>query len=96
MVCSFNHTTILKVNDTILNNTFNGPAFLTWSRGQGSFGVGGPLPNYWIEAQHALQVQIMARLRSLGMYGIVPGFQGNVPKEMHSLFPHVRCAFAMG
>ena len=48
---------MLQVNDTVLNNTFDGPAFLTWSRGQGTFGVGGPLPDYWIESQYALQVQ---------------------------------------
>ena len=36
---------MLQVNDTVLNNTFDGPAFLTWSRGQGTFGVGGPLPD---------------------------------------------------
>ena len=72
----------------MLNNTFDGPAFLTWSRGQGTFGVGGPLPNYWIESQHALQVKIMNRLRDLGMYGILPGFQGNVPQEMPEIFPH--------
>jgi alpha-N-acetylglucosaminidase len=77
----------IGVNDSVLNNTFDGPAFLTWSRGQGTFGVGGPLPNYWIESQHALQVKIMDRLRELGMHGILPGFQGNVPKEMPELFP---------
>ena len=69
----------------MLNNTFDGPAFLTWSRGQGTFGVGGPLPNYWIESQHALQVKIMNRLRELGMYGILPGFQGNVPVGLKAL-----------
>jgi len=77
----------IGVNDTILNETFNGPAFLTWSRGQGSFGVGGPLPNYWIESQKNLQLKIVTRLRSLGMYPILPGFQGNVPKQMPELFP---------
>jgi alpha-N-acetylglucosaminidase len=82
------------VNDTILNNTFDGPAFLTWSRGQGTFGVGGPLPNYWIESQYALQIKIMDRLRELGMYGILPGFQGNVPKEPfpgETLAPCLHC-----
>jgi hypothetical protein len=78
----------IGVNDSVLNNTFDGPAFLTWSRGQGTFGVGGPLPNYWIESQYALQIKIMDRLRELGMYGVLPGFQGNVPKEMPELFPH--------
>ena len=33
------------------------------------------------------QVQILNRLDELGMYGILPGFQGNVPKEMPDLFP---------
>lgn len=54
----------------------------------GTFGEGGPLPNYWIESQHDLQVKIMARLSSLGMHAIVPGFQGNVPMAMHDIFPH--------
>jgi hypothetical protein len=61
---------------------------LTWSRGQGTFGVGGPLPNYWIESQRDLQVKIMTRFRELGIEGIFPGFQGNVPKQMPALFPH--------
>ena len=29
----------------------------------------------------------MDRLRLLGMEGILPGFQGNVPMAMHELFP---------
>eukprot|EP00041_Stephanoeca_diplocostata_P026908 m.733684 g.733684 ORF g.733684 m.733684 type:complete len:846 (+) comp23074_c0_seq1:615-3152(+) len=78
----------IGVNDTILNKTFDGPAFLTWSRGQGTFGEGGPLPNFWIESQRALQIKIMDRLRLLGMSAIVPGFQGNVPVAMHDIFPH--------
>ena len=28
----------IGVNDSVLNTTFDGPAFLTWSRGQGQFG----------------------------------------------------------
>ena len=77
----------IGVDDDVLNATFNGPAFLTWSRGQGSFGVGGPLPNFWIEAQAALQTAILARLRELHISAILPGFQGNVPMAMPSLFP---------
>jgi alpha-N-acetylglucosaminidase len=77
----------IGVNDSVLNATFDGPAFLTWSRGQGTFGVGGPLPDYWIKSQHALQIKIMARIRLLGMKGVLPGFQGNVPLALPSLFP---------
>eukprot|EP00658_Telonema_sp_P-2_P011696 TRINITY_DN14485_c0_g1_i2.p1 TRINITY_DN14485_c0_g1~~TRINITY_DN14485_c0_g1_i2.p1 ORF type:complete len:632 (-),score=131.10 TRINITY_DN14485_c0_g1_i2:4-1899(-) len=77
----------LGVNDTILERTFDGPAFLTWSRGQGSFGFGGPLPASFMESQVALNVKIMTRLKLLGMHGILPGFQGNVPKELPAIFP---------
>eukprot|EP01079_Euglenida_sp_SAG-EU17-18_P009494 gene9494-1707_t len=78
----------IGVPDSMLNVTFDGPAFLTWSRGQGTFGYGGPLPNYWIESQARLQVQIMDRLRQLGMNGVVPGFQGNVPHDLKQIFPN--------
>ena len=77
----------IGVNDSILNITFDGPAFLTWSRGQGTFGFGGPLPRTWMTSQHALQIKIMNRLRELNMFGILPGFQGNVPKAMPEIFP---------
>ena len=77
----------IGVNDSVLDQTFDGPAFLTWSRGQGTFGFGGPLPRTWMTSQHALQIKIMDRLRELNMYGILPGFQGNVPKAMPYLFP---------
>jgi hypothetical protein len=95
----------IGVNDTILNQTFDGPAFLTWSRGQGDahnptswgdsldngsyfgFGTFGPLPSYFMDSQHALQIKIMDRLRELDMHGILPGFQGNVPISMPELFP---------
>eukprot|EP00936_MAST-01D_sp_MAST-1D-sp1_P000019 g19.t1 len=77
----------LGVSDEILNTTFDGPAFLTWSRGQGTFAFGGPLPDSWIRSQHALQGQIMTRLRELGMRGILPAFQGNVPMQLPQIFP---------
>ena len=77
----------IGVNDSVLNQTFNGPAFLTWSRGQGSFGFGAPLPDFWMSSQHDLQIKIMNRLRELDMEGILPGFQGNVPKAMKEIFP---------
>ena len=52
------------------------------------FGTDGPLPGYFMASQHALNVKIMDRLRLLGMKGILPGFQGNVPLAMPELFPH--------
>jgi alpha-N-acetylglucosaminidase len=69
------------VTDSQIRNWFNGPALLTWSRGQNEYGAGiaGPLPRSWMQSQWVLQKQILARYRSLGIVGMLPGFQGNVP-----------------
>jgi len=69
------------LSDTEIRSWFNGPALLTWSRGQNEYGSGiaGPLPRSFMRSQWALQKQILARYRSLGIVGQLPGFQGNVP-----------------
>lgn len=69
------------LNDTQIRNWFNGPAFLTWSRGQNEYGakIAGPLPRSFMRSQWALQKQILQRSRALGMSAQLPGFQGNVP-----------------
>ena len=71
----------LGLNDTNIRGWFNGPAFLTWSRGQNSHGssIAGPLPRSWMRAQWDLQRTILARERELGIMPILPAFQGNVP-----------------
>ena len=60
---------------------FNGPSFLTWSRGQNEYGskIAGPLPRSWMKGHHTLQQNIVKRYRALGMAGQLPAFQGNVP-----------------
>ena len=65
----------------------NGPAHLTWSRGQSMHGVGGPLPASWMEQQWHLQKQILGRMRALGMVPVLPAFQGNVPPLLAELYP---------
>lgn len=55
-----------------------GQTALPWATG---------LPQSWIDQQWVLQRQILARSRSLGMKPILPGFQGNVPLAMHTLYP---------
>lgn len=69
------------LNDTQIRSWFNGPALLTWSRGQNEYGSGllGPLPRSWMKEQWNLQRKILQRLRALGIVGQLPGFQGNVP-----------------
>jgi alpha-N-acetylglucosaminidase len=77
------------VEDLDIRSWFNGPAFLTWSRGQNEYGnnICGPLPKSWMEDQYGLQKNfILPRLRSLGIVGQLPGFQGNVPIQMKELF----------
>lgn len=76
------------LDDETIRTWFNGPAFLTWSRGQNEYGnnIAGPLPRSWMQAQWGLQRQILARYRSLGIVGQLPGFQGNVPWELSQIF----------
>ena len=56
--------------------------------GDGSPGPGVALTQGWMSAQWALQKQILARMRALGIVPILPAFQGNVPPLMKTaLFP---------
>eukprot|EP00039_Didymoeca_costata_P033397 m.42165 g.42165 ORF g.42165 m.42165 type:complete len:900 (+) comp9851_c0_seq1:67-2766(+) len=75
------------VKDSELLATFDGPAFLAWSRGQGQFGNAGPLPIIWLENQVVLNQNITSRMRELGIFPILSAFQGNVPKVLASLYP---------
>jgi len=77
----------LGLNDSELGAFFNGPAFLSWSRGQGMAGVGGPLPSWWYAQQLALNQGVVAGMRDLGITPILPVFQGNVPLALRPLFP---------
>ena len=66
---------------------FGGPAYLAWSRGQGLAGLGGPLPQWWYRQQADLNVKILAGMKQLGITAILPGFQGNVPKKLRTIYP---------
>ena len=78
----------LGVADESIRSWFNGPALLTWSRGQNEYGGGilGPLPRSWMRDQWNLQRKILPRLRSLGIVGQLPGFQGNVPVQLKTIY----------
>jgi alpha-N-acetylglucosaminidase len=77
----------LGVNDSVIKGTFDGPAFQAWSRGQGSAGVGGPIPDTFLLGQVALNQNITRRMRQLGISPILPAFQGNVPAAFIDIFP---------
>jgi len=42
----------------------------------------GPLPTQWLDDQHQLQLNILNRLRSLGMTPVLPTFAGHVPSAL--------------
>ena len=48
------------LDDATIRGWFNGPAFLTWSRGQNEYGAGiaGPLPRSFMKSQFTLQQKI--------------------------------------
>jgi len=74
----------LGLDDLTIRSWFNGPAFLTWSRGQNSHGsdLSGPLPLSFIINQWNLNKQIIYRARNLGIIPVLPAFQGVVPWEL--------------
>ncbi|RLN74856.1 hypothetical protein BBJ28_00019781 [Nothophytophthora sp. Chile5] len=72
-----------------LGKFFAGSAFLAWGRMgnlRGSW-VEGPLPQAFIDSQHALQLQILQRMREFGMIPALPAFAGHVPEELKLAFP---------
>ncbi len=77
----------LGLEDETIRTWFNGPAFLTWSRGQNEYGsnIAGPLPRSFMKSQWHLQRKILSRYRSLGIVGQLPGFQGNVPWKLSAV-----------
>jgi alpha-N-acetylglucosaminidase len=64
-----------------------GPAYLPWGWMANIDGLGGPLPDSWIDGHVALQRKILARERSLGMTPVLQGFTGHVPKVITQVIP---------
>lgn len=80
----------LGLKDEDIRSWFNGPAFLTWSRGQNEYGsnIAGPLPRSWMQLQWRMQKEhILPRLKELNIVGQLPGFQGNVPIQLADIYP---------
>ncbi|MBA2627291.1 MAG: alpha-N-acetylglucosaminidase [Gemmatimonadales bacterium] len=67
-----------------------GPAYLPWGWMGNIDGLGGPLPDSWIRSHVALERQILARERSLGMRPVLQGFTGHVPESIRSVFPDAK------
>lgn len=58
-----------------------GPAFLAWWEMNNLEGWGGPLPANWYKQQEALQKKILARMKSMGMTPVLPGYSGMMPHD---------------
>ena len=64
-----------------------GPAYLPWGWMGNIDGLGGPLPDSWIDSHVELEQKILARERSLGMTPVLQGFTGHVPESIAQVFP---------
>jgi alpha-N-acetylglucosaminidase len=67
-----------------------GPAYFPWGWMGNIDGLGGPLPDSWIDSHVALERQILARERSLGMTPVLQGFTGHVPESIRQVYPAAR------
>ncbi len=78
------------LSETELATYFSGPAFTPWQRMGNIEGYDAPLPANWIDKKHALQQQILGRMRELGMTPILPAFGGYVPRAFAEKHPDAR------
>lgn len=58
-----------------------GPAYMAWWQMGNLEGWGGPLPEKWFDRQLKLQRKILARMRSLDINPILPGYYGMIPSN---------------
>jgi alpha-N-acetylglucosaminidase len=75
------------LSDDEIRGYFTGPAYLPWHRMVNIDHWGGPLPQGYIDGQHDLQKQILARERALGMSPVLCAFAGHVPEALKSRQP---------
>ncbi|HVS96731.1 MAG TPA: alpha-N-acetylglucosaminidase [Puia sp.] len=67
-----------------------GPAYLPWSWMGNVDGIGGPLPQSWIEQHKVLEQKILKRERDFGMTPILQAFTGHVPESIRDIYPHAK------
>eukprot|EP01084_Bolivina_argentea_P088866 160442_1 len=75
-------------NTSDLQSFFAGPAFYAWQRMGNIQGFGGPLREEIIIQQYELQLQILSRMYSFGMFPVLTCFAGHVPNAITRLYPH--------
>ncbi|UXI22586.1 mRNA splicing factor [Sarcoptes scabiei] len=84
--------TFLHFNLTMqeIDDYFTGPAYLAWNRMGNIQSWSGPLSENWHRNQHQLQLKILDRMRNFGMYPVLPGFSGHVPRSFRQKFPEAK------
>jgi alpha-N-acetylglucosaminidase len=78
----------LGFTDSDLHDFLAGPPYLPFGWMGCLDGWGGPLPPSWVDRHAALQRQILARERALGMTPVLQGFTGHVPPATRRLYPN--------
>lgn len=64
------------------NGFVAGSAYQAWFLMNNLEGWGGPNPDSWYERQKNLQIQILSRMRELGMKPVLAGYSGMVPHDI--------------
>ena len=80
----------LGFSDRQIGDFLVGPAYFPWGWMGNIDGLGGPLPQSWIDSHVTLERQILARERALGMTPVLQGFTGHVPKSITDVIPSAK------
>ena len=78
------------LSDEQIREFFTGPAHLPWNRMANIDKWQGPLPQSYIDGQHDLQKEILARERQLGMSPVLSAFAGHVPEALKAMQPALK------
>lgn len=71
----------LGCDETEISSFIAGPGFQAWWMMGNIEGWGGPLPQGWFDRQERLCRKVLARMRSLGMEPVLPGYCGMLPRS---------------
>ena len=71
----------LGCDETEISSFIAGPGFQAWWMMGNIEGWGGPLPQGWYDRQERLCRRVLARMRSLGMEPVLPGYCGMLPRS---------------
>ena len=77
----------LGFSDGQIKDFLVGPAYFPWGWMGNIDGLGGPLPDSWLENHKQLQQKILKRERTFGMTPILQGFTGHVPETITEQYP---------